>query len=107
MGIKKPCCPINGATPGIGKAAALALAQKGNDLMIVGRNEGKTLRVTEEIKRKSHNKNVSYYICDLSELQDVRRLVDRIKGDGRRIDFLINDVGARFIKHQLTREGIE
>ena len=65
-------CLITGATSGIGKAAALALAKKDYRLVLVGRNEEKTTRVCKEIKRKSRNEKVGFYVCDLSVLQDVR-----------------------------------
>lgn len=92
---------------GIGKAAALALAKKGFRLVLIGRNKEKTARVCEEIKRKSHNEKVDCYVCDLSVLSDVRSLAGRIKEDHHRIDILINNAGARFLRHQLTKEGIE
>ena len=100
-------CLITGATSGIGKAAALALAKKDFRLVLIGRNKEKTARVCEEIKRKSHNEKVDCYVCDLSVLSDVRSLAGRIKEDHHRIDILINNAGARFLRHQLTKEGIE
>jgi len=100
-------CLITGATSGIGKAVALALAKKGQEIVLIGRNEEKSVRVCEEIKRKAQNGNVSYYVCDISVLQDVCGLAARIKEDFGGIDVLINNAGARFLKHQLTKEGIE
>lgn len=100
-------CLITGATSGIGKAAALALARKNYHMILVGRNEEKADRVCTEIKRKSRNQNVDYDICDLSLLQEVRALAERLKRDYGRLDILINNAGARFLRHQLTPEGIE
>jgi NAD(P)-dependent dehydrogenase (short-subunit alcohol dehydrogenase family) len=100
-------CLITGATSGIGMAAALAMGKKGYRLILVGRNEKKAARVCDEIARKAKNRNVLYYICDLSVLQDVRGLADRIKGNCDRIDVLVNNAGARFLRHQVTKEGIE
>lgn len=37
----------------------------------------------------------------------MRSLAARIKEDHHRIDILINNAGARFLRHQLTEEGIE
>jgi len=105
--MNKRTCLITGATSGIGRAAALALAEKGQGLVLIGRNEEKAARVCEEIKRKARNGNVSYYVCDLSILQAVRGLAAKIKEDYGKIDVLINNAGARFLKHQLTKEGIE
>lgn len=105
--MNRPICLITGATSGIGKAAALALAEKGWELILVGRNAEKSARVCREIKRKSRNGDVSFYVCDLSVLRDVRGLAARIREDHARIDVLINNAGARFLRHQLTKDGVE
>ncbi len=100
-------CLITGATSGIGKAAALALSKKGWRVILVGRNKEKIARAGDEIKRKSRNKDVSFYVCDLSVLRDVRALAVRIREDFGRIDVLVNNAGARILRHRLTEEGIE
>jgi NAD(P)-dependent dehydrogenase (short-subunit alcohol dehydrogenase family) len=40
-------------------------------------------------------------------MKDVHAAADRIKVDYDRIDVLINNAGARFLRHELTKEGIE
>ena len=100
-------CLITGATAGIGKASALALAKKGFNLILLCRNEKKAGLVSREIKRKSGNDDIRHYVCDLSLLRDVQRISDSIKKDFGRLDVLINNAGARFLRHQLTKEGIE
>ncbi len=85
----------------------MTLAKKNYGLILIGRNEGKTVRVCEEIRRISHNENVCWYVCDLSVLRDVRGLAARIREDHERIDVLVNNAGARILRHQLTEEGIE
>jgi NAD(P)-dependent dehydrogenase (short-subunit alcohol dehydrogenase family) len=100
-------CLITGATSGIGQAAALALSKKEWRVILVGRNKEKTARASDEIKRKSRNKDVSFSVCDLSVLRDVRALAVRIKEDFGRIDALVNNAGARILRHRLTEEGIE
>lgn len=105
--MNKRTCLITGATSGIGKAAALALAKKGLALVIVGRNEEKSARACDEIRRKARNGDVNYYVCDLSVLRAVRAMAARVKEDYGRIDVLVNNAGARFLQHQLTDEGLE
>ena len=63
-------CLITGATNGIGKAAAQALAQMGATVVIVGRNAPKTAQLVEEIRAASGNKNVDSLLADLSSQQD-------------------------------------
>ena len=57
---------ITGATSGIGKAAAQAIAAQGGRVVIVGRNPQKTAATVEEIKQRSGNPAVEYLLADLS-----------------------------------------
>jgi len=100
-------CLITGATSGIGQAAALALAKMDFRVIIVGRDGERTARTRDEIRRTSGNEGVDGYVCDLSLVRDVRGLASRIEADCDRIDVLINNAGARFLKHRLTGEGVE
>lgn len=104
---KKPVCVITGATSGIGKAAAIALAARGFRTILIGRSEEKLARTATEIAKKSKNGNLRACVCDLSVLRDVRALASEIREADDRIDVLINNAGARFLRHQLTREGME
>jgi NAD(P)-dependent dehydrogenase (short-subunit alcohol dehydrogenase family) len=100
-------CLITGATSGIGKAAAVALAHQHYELILLGRSENKLKKVCAEISGKTRNDKVNYCVCDISILQAVRREANRLKLEYRRIDVLINNAGARFLQHQWTPEGIE
>jgi NAD(P)-dependent dehydrogenase (short-subunit alcohol dehydrogenase family) len=105
--MNRKICLITGATSGIGKAAAFALAKKNDELILIGRNEAKVKKVSYEIRKKTGNDHVNKFVCDLSLLQDVRRVADKIKNAYDRLDVLINNAGAKFLRHQLTKEGIE
>jgi NAD(P)-dependent dehydrogenase (short-subunit alcohol dehydrogenase family) len=105
--MNRQICLITGATSGIGKAAAFALAKKNYELIFIGRNEEKAKKVCYEIKKKTGNDSVKYFVCDLSLLQEVRSTAGKIKNDYERIDVLINNAGAKILRHQLTKDGIE
>jgi NAD(P)-dependent dehydrogenase (short-subunit alcohol dehydrogenase family) len=100
-------CLITGATSGIGKAAAIALARMGCDMVLLGRDEEKLRRACSVVRGGSSGAKVDTYACDLSLMQDVRATIERIKAERDRIDILINNAGARFVRHQLTPEGLE
>lgn len=100
-------CLITGATSGIGKATAIQLAKKNFDLILLGRNEQKCKNVSAKIQRINRQIIIKYYVVDISLMRQVRKICEEIKKDFNRIDVLINNAGARFLNHQLTKEGIE
>lgn len=100
-------CLVTGATNGIGKAAAQALAQMGATVVVVGRDAQKTARVTEEIKSISANQNVDFLLADLSSQQEVRRLAEEFKSKYSHLHVLLNNAGGTFATCQLSVDGIE
>lgn len=105
--MSKKICLITGATSGIGKATAYELSGKNYDLILIGRNEEKCKKVVSQLNRKNTSSDVKYYVTDISLVKEVKKLCERLKNDYQRIDVLINNAGARFLRHQLTSEGIE
>lgn len=100
-------CLITGATSGIGRAAALELARQNFQIIIVARNKDRAEAACRRINSLTGNKSVFWYLCDLSLLRDVRALASQLKTDLDRLDVLVNNAGARFLRHQVTPEGVE
>lgn len=98
---------ITGGTNGLGRAMALALAEMGADVRIVGRDESRCRKTVESIKRATGNVHVGYYVADLSSQTEIRVLAERLNADLNRLDVLINNAGAWFTKRQLSADGIE
>lgn len=92
---------VTGATDGIGRVTAEALAHQGLQVVIVGRNVHKTERVAHEITASG------FLVADLSVLSEVKRLADEYKQTFGRLDVLVNNVGAMFQQRKETKEGIE
>ncbi len=99
---------ITGATQGIGKETALALAKQGHTVILHGRNEAKLQAVSEEIKTITGNGRVDTILADLFSLSDTKRMADEFKSRYDRLDVLINNAGA-FLnkKRETTKEGLE
>ncbi len=51
---------VTGATDGIGKAYAMALAKKGMSVLLISRTEAKLQAVKEEIESKGYGVDVKY-----------------------------------------------
>ncbi len=98
---------ITGATSGIGKAAAVQLAELGATLVLVGRNPTKTEAVIREVKQRTGNAEVYALIADLSVQQAVRRLAGDFADRYPRLDVLVNNAGAVMLSRQESADGIE
>ncbi|MDR1614380.1 MAG: SDR family oxidoreductase [Campylobacteraceae bacterium] len=99
---------ITGATDGIGKESAKALAKQGHTLILHGRNETKAQAVCEEIKSETGNNNIDIIIADLLSFQDIKRMADDFKKKYDRLDVLINNAGSCFGKvRETTKSGFE
>ncbi len=98
---------ITGATSGIGKAAATALAGQGYEMVLTGRNPAKLTDTIQEIQEHTGSNSVHGLVADFSDLDQVRQLTEKFKEQFPRLDVLINNAGAYFNRRQQTRYGVE
>jgi NAD(P)-dependent dehydrogenase (short-subunit alcohol dehydrogenase family) len=98
---------ITGGTAGIGEVTARSLAGMGATTVIVGRNPEKTAAVAQQIRSATGNERVNYLIADLSSQEQVRKLVEDFQHGYDRLDVLVNNAGAIFMKRELSVDGIE
>ncbi len=85
---------ITGASKGIGKAVALRLAQNGANVLIAARTQGPLDEAIKEIKLKAPGVKVFGISTDVSNLEDLTRLVDTAKKELGPVDILINNAGV-------------
>jgi short-subunit dehydrogenase len=83
---------ITGASSGIGKAIALALAAQGAVPCLVGRNETALRAVAASIQTISPR--VLWYRADLTLDREIRELTTRIESDVGRVDVLVHSAGV-------------
>ena len=101
-------CLITGATDGIGKEAAVELAKKGCNLILIGRNKEKGEKVVEQIRKVADSYvDIDYFTADLMLMKEVSRVADEVSRKYPKIDVLLNNVGAYFAFRGLTEEGFE
>jgi NAD(P)-dependent dehydrogenase (short-subunit alcohol dehydrogenase family) len=82
---------ITGASSGIGKAAAMKIAAAGGIPLLVARNMDKLEETKAEIEEAGGTAYV--YSADLSELESIDELVERLLAEHPVIDVLINNAG--------------
>ncbi len=98
---------ITGSTDGIGRETAMELAQMGHKVLIHGRDRQKTEKVMDEIKRKSGNDDLSFYVSDFADLESIVKMADEIRKDQDHLDVLINNAGVFPSQHIITKDGNE
>jgi NAD(P)-dependent dehydrogenase (short-subunit alcohol dehydrogenase family) len=82
---------ITGALAGIGRATALAFAEAGAKVVISGRRPGAGAKLADEIR--ALGTEAEFIQADVSEEEDVRRLVDGVVARFGRLDVAVNSAG--------------
>jgi len=91
---------ITGASSGIGRTAALALAERGATIAVVGRNPERTRIVANQVGGRP-------FLADYDRLDDVRALADALLDAYGSIDVLANNAGGLVAKRGITADGHE
>ena len=97
---------ITGATSGIGKSAAMALARRGAQLLLACRSEERTRAVIDEIGQSTGNRSVSFVPLDLGDLASVRACADQVLARPEPLHVLINNAGQAGADG-MTKDGFE
>lgn len=93
MSLENKTILITGATSGIGRITAMKAAELNGTVLVHGRSADKINNTVEEIKKASGNPNISGYQADLSKLESVKDLYNKVSVDHSQIDVLINNAG--------------
>lgn len=85
---------VTGASRGIGKGIAIALGERGYDVVVTGRTTGDgelTIDRTASMVTEAGGRGLAI-ACDHGSDQDVARLFDRVRDEFGRVDVLVNNV---------------
>jgi len=100
-------CIVTGASSGIGKAAALALAQTGATVALVCRNSQRAEAARDEIRTATGNAAVDVLLADLSSQAEIHRLAHELLERYPQIHVLVNNAGILNRERTTTVNGIE
>jgi NAD(P)-dependent dehydrogenase (short-subunit alcohol dehydrogenase family) len=87
---------VTGASRGLGRAIAIALAEAGSDVAAVARSESAIAETAEAVRGRG--RRALSVPCDVHDFNSVAATVDRIIDEFGRIDVLVNNAGGGDMK---------
>jgi len=90
---------ISGGSAGIGFEIAKLLSEKGNNVIITGRNEERLNQAASKLN------NVKTIVSDVSNPEDVEKLVVQIKQEFPQLNMVINNAG-RALVYDIISENV-
>lgn len=106
----KKICLITGANSGIGKAAAIQIAQKDYHVIIACRNQQRGESALQEIIEASGSKSVELMLVDMSLQSSIQNMTQSFLAKYNHLDVLIHNAAEFDISQKrpvYTKEGIE
>jgi NAD(P)-dependent dehydrogenase (short-subunit alcohol dehydrogenase family) len=97
-------CVVTGATNGIGRETALALARRGATVALCARDEARGEAALAEVAAGAGPR---LFVADFASLTQVRRLAREIDEAFPRLDVLVNNAGAIHMRRKRTVDGLE
>ena len=100
-----PTIVITGATSGLGRIAAVQLAQRGARLVLTARSVERAEAVRAEISATTPGAQVEVFIADFTRTAEVSRVGAEIAERHGSIDVLINNAGVHAFEQRITSDG--
>ena len=88
INLKGKTALITGATKGLGRGAAEAMAEAGGDIIAIGRNQSELNSLGKKIKKLK----VKYtaFNCDVNDYNKIKNFITKLK----KLDILVNNAGT-------------
>lgn len=97
---------VTGGTSGIGLATARALADRGADVLLVGRSAERGRAALSSLGTAARRR-ARFFKADLSAMGEVEAVAGEIANATPSVDVLVNNAGALFSSRRVTRDGLE
>lgn len=104
MKLKNKVVVITGSSQGLGESLSYKLAKEGASIALLARTESLLKKVKEKIVNDGGE--AEYFMCDIRNLQQIKRAVKQIKDKFGKIDILVNNAGV-WTDEELEKERPE
>jgi retinol dehydrogenase 12 len=104
---EKQTAVVTGASAGIGLQTALGLAAAGMQVILVGRDPGRTEAARRLVEARVPGAALETRVADFAGLGAVRRLAAELLAGHARIDVLVNNAGIIVPRLMQSAEGYE
>ena len=93
LSLKNKTALVCGSTQGIGKAAAIELANMGANVVLLARSEEKLKDSLKDLDA-SNGQNHSYLVADFAQPNDLKKTITDFVNAGNKIHVLVNNTGG-------------
>ncbi len=98
---------ITGANSGLGQETARAMAARGAEVILAGRDQAKLDESVAAIKADHAKAQLETLTVDLTSLENIRAATSRARQRFHKIDILINNAGVMATPFSHTHDGFE
>jgi len=102
---------VTGGTNGMGKGVAKVLAgidNQNHEIILLGRSKELGEATIRELERSTMNKKISFVLCDLARLRDVRNAITEIKSEHKYLDCIFINAGLGYVANRVeTEDGMD
>lgn len=98
---------VTGANSGLGQETARAMAARGAEVVLAGREQAKLDAAAAAIRAAHPKARLDSLTVDLASLESIRAATSRARQKLKKIDLLINNAGVMACPFLHTRDGFE
>ena len=89
--LKNKVAIVTGASRGIGRSIAQEISNSGAHVVCVSRSEDDLLKISKKLNDEGFSS--SYFVCDVSNPNDFKKLIDDTVSKFNQVDILVNNAG--------------